>query len=153
MKTQVAIRKARSQDMAACAAIYNNWIDETPWMPRIHSQVEVQRHYKDVVYPQRRTLVAGTESVVTGFVTIDTEGFISALYLRPQYRRLGIGSLLMRNAKEELGDVVKLYCFEANTAALNFYDNHGFKEINRTDGDNEEKLPDILLEWQADDDE
>jgi ribosomal protein S18 acetylase RimI-like enzyme len=153
MSQQVAIRKARSQDMPACAAIYNDWVDEAEWLPRIQSHDDVVQFYKDVVYPQRRTLVAGTAAVVTGFATLSEDGYVAALYVRPKYRRLGIGSLLMRNAKEELGDVVKLYCFQANIAALNFYDNHGFKEINRTDGDNEEKLPDILLEWQAGEDE
>jgi ribosomal protein S18 acetylase RimI-like enzyme len=153
MSQQIAIRKARSQDMVQCAAIFNEWVDETEWMPRLHSHDDVVRFYKDEVYPQRRTLVAGTAAMVTGYATLSEDGYVSALYVRPKYRRLGIGSLLMRNAKEELGEVVKVYSFQANTAALNFYDNHGFKEINRTDGDNEEKLADVLLEWQAGDDE
>ncbi len=153
MSQQIAIRKARSQDMAQCAAIFNEWVDETEWMPRLHSSEEVVQYYKDEIYPNHRTLVAGTAALVTGFATLTDDGFISQFYLRPKYRRLGIGSLLMRNAKTELGENAKLYCFQANTAALNFYDNHGFKEINRTDGDNEEKLADVLLEWQMGDDE
>ena len=31
------IRLAKPSDALACATIVNNWIDNTNWMPRIHS--------------------------------------------------------------------------------------------------------------------
>ena len=46
MKINAAIRSARTQDIAACAAIVNSWIDETDWMPRCHSVEDVAQHYK-----------------------------------------------------------------------------------------------------------
>lgn len=43
---------------------------------------------------------------------------------------------------------VELWTFVANTGAQSFYRREGFAEMRRTDGDNEEHLPDILYRWQ-----
>jgi len=41
-------------------------------------------------------------------------------------------------------------CFVENVDARAFYEAHGFKEVKRTSGsENEEGAPDILYEWQA----
>jgi putative acetyltransferase len=47
------------------------------------------------------------------------------------------------DANEEL----QLWTFARNEAARAFYAKRGFREIGQTDGDNEEKEPDVLLRW------
>ena len=149
MSITVSVRAARSQDMVACAEILNAWIDETPWMPRLHDPEGVVKHYRTEVAANRRTLVAVVESAIVGFATLSRDGFITALYVAPKFRRKGIGGLLLSRAKTELGAEARLWTFQANLASQAFYARHGFVESNRTSGDNEEGLPDILLEWHS----
>jgi ribosomal protein S18 acetylase RimI-like enzyme len=148
MSTEISMRSARSQDMAVCAGILNDWIDATDWMPRVHSREAVVGHYETEVATRRQTIVAVDGARVRGFITMTREGFITALYVEEASRNQGIGALLLQRAKRELTPQINLYTFEANTGARDFYARHGFSEINRTTGDNEEELPDVLLEWR-----
>jgi ribosomal protein S18 acetylase RimI-like enzyme len=149
MSGALTIRKAMSQDMAACAGILNDWIDEAEWMPRLHTRAAVVKHYQTDVASARHTLVAISGSRVRGFLTTTPDRFITALYVAQPSRRQGIGRVLLGRAKQDLGQVAMLYTFQANRGAQAFYARQGFVEINRTTGDNEESLPDILLEWRA----
>jgi ribosomal protein S18 acetylase RimI-like enzyme len=73
---------------------------------------------------------------------------VTALYVEQASRSRGIGGLLLERAKRELSPEVSLYVFQVNVGAQKFYARHGFVEINRTSGDNDENLPDILMEWR-----
>jgi hypothetical protein len=42
-----------------------------------------------------------------------------------------------------------LWTFVANAGARRFYAREGFVEARRTEGENEEGLPDVLLTWRA----
>jgi ribosomal protein S18 acetylase RimI-like enzyme len=148
MSTSVNIRNVRSQEIAACAAIHNAWIDETDWMPRLHSAEAVADYYRNSVYPDQRLMVAETAGEIAGMMSVTRDDVVSGLYVGSRFRRRGIGSHFIERAKRELGGVIKLWTFQANTNAQSFYQNRDFVEINRTDGDNEEGLPDVLLEWQ-----
>jgi ribosomal protein S18 acetylase RimI-like enzyme len=148
MSITVSMRSARSQDMAVCANIFNDWIDQTEWMPRVHTRDDIVKHYEDDEKMKRNTIVAVDGSRVRGFMTISRDGFLTALYVEQASRNQGIGGLLLARAKRELSPEVNLYTFQANAGAQKFYQRHGFVEINRTTGDNEENLPDILMEWR-----
>jgi ribosomal protein S18 acetylase RimI-like enzyme len=148
MSITVSMRSARSQDMAVCAGIFNDWIDQTEWMPRVHTRDDVVKHYEADEKMKRNTIVAVDGARVRGFMTISRDGFLTALYVEEASRNQGIGGLLLARAKRELSPEVNLYTFEANEKAQAFYKRHGFVEINRTTGDNEENLPDILMEWR-----
>lgn len=140
----IKIRAATPADAKTCATILNDWIDTTPWMPRVHPHDDVERHYREFVLPFREVLVAGDP--VCGFIAIDSdEAFVTALYVRN--KRQGIGSALLDEAKRHR-NALSLWTFQANTAAQRFYLRHGFREICRTEGDNEEELPDILYKWE-----
>ena len=148
MSVTIALRNARSQDMAVCAAILNDWIDASDWMPRVHAHEDVVKHYQTEVATRRQTLVAVDGARVRGFLTMSKDGFVTALFVEQSSRNQGIGSMLLERAKRELSPEVNLYTFQANEQARAFYQRHGFTEINRTTGDNEENLPDILMEWR-----
>ncbi len=149
MKIDAQLRPARTQDMAACAAIFNDWIDDTDWMPRVHSHADVEQHYKNTVASERRVLVVIAGNEVVGMMAVSPEPMITALYVKRSYRGQGVGKLLLDWAKREAGEHLTLWTFQKNVGAQAFYAREGFVEINRTDGDNEEGLPDILLEWRA----
>jgi GNAT superfamily N-acetyltransferase len=149
MKIDAQLRPARTQDMEACAAILNDWIDETDWMPRVHSRADVVNHYKTVVARDRKSFVVVSGNATLGFMTFTDDHLISALYVASEYRRQGVGQLMLTRAKREFDDRLELWTFQANVPAQKFYAREGFVEINRTDGDNDEGLPDIMLEWRG----
>ncbi|MGR3468408.1 MAG: GNAT family N-acetyltransferase [Shimia sp.] len=138
------IRPARARDAGACAAILNAWIDAASWMPRCHPHADVRRHYREDVLPSREVWVLDDGGVI-GFAALSSDGFVTALYVaRPGE---GYGARLLDRVKEGR-DTLKLWTFVANEGAQRFYLRQGFREVRRTEGDNEEGLPDILYHWE-----
>lgn len=137
-------RPGRPQDAIACATIVNDWIDTRPWMPRVHTRRDVEAFYRDFVFARRRVWVVGDP--VAGFMALDSgEGVVTALYVARTGQ--GLGRILLDHAKRGR-DALDLWTFQANEGARRFYAREGFIEVRRTDGDNEEGLPDVLLRWE-----
>lgn len=84
-----------------------------------------------------------------GFASVEgTE--LEHLYLRPDVRRRGIGSLLLAKAREISPEELTLHVFQRNTDARAFYERYGFTAVDFNDGSrNEEKEPDVLYRWTA----
>lgn len=143
-----ACRPANAQDMQACAAILNRWIDETPWMPRLHSHAAVERHYREEVYGRSDVVVADGAGAVAGFIALSEDHDVTALYVDGAMRGKGCGRALLDWAKAKHPDGLRLWVFQANSAAQRFYARAGLREVRRVGGGNEEDLPDILLEWR-----
>lgn len=143
----VRIRQGAETDAGAIATILSDWIDETAWMPRIHTRQE-DRAFGAFLLEKTAVTVAVDGTSVVGFMACrGTE--IEALYLARNARGNGHGSALIQHAKaahNQLG----LWCFAANLRAHAFYARHGFVEVERSDGSgNDEKLPDIRFKWSA----
>ncbi len=143
--TRIIIEPATNVDANACAGILSSWIDDTPWMPRIHSH-ETDLKFVTNLVESGRTIVARQNDTVSGFLHRDDDE-ITALYVARDARRQNIGTHLLRHT-QGVCDRLGLWTFQANTAAQKFYEKAGFKATSRTDGDNEENLPDIRFEWQ-----
>lgn len=146
--SSIICRPARIEDMRACATILNRWIDATPWMPRIHDG-DVERHYQETLIAKRDVHIAEYEGAVAAFIALSEDQYVSALYAERRKRGKGCGKALLDLAKEKHPTGLKLWTFEANKDARRFYSREGFSEIRRTNGDNEEGLPYILLECRA----
>ena len=145
---EAALRPATANNAPAIAAILNDWIDETPWMPRIHTPAEVEAYFRDTVLAQQLCWVGMRGTAIAGFLALDpADTLVTSLYLAPSARGAGLGKALLNRAKAECPTGLGLWTFVANTGARRFYQREGFREVARTDGDNEEGLPDILLRW------
>lgn len=142
------IRQGGPADAEACAGIVNDWIDDTPWMPRIHTRDEIRAFVRKQI-PERVVLVAERDCVVTGYLTLTPDDIVFALYVARSERGRGTGKTLMDAAKAARPGGLTLWAFRHNLGARRFYAREGFVEIRRTDGDNEEGLPDILFGWSA----
>lgn len=139
------LRPATPLDAGRVGAILSAWIDETPWMPRIHTRAEDIAHADMMV--QRGWVTVSESETITGFLARD-EDDIHALYIAPDARGQGIGTRLLTDAMQH-NDHLTLWTFQANTRAQAFYERHGFTETDRTDGaGNDEGLPDIRYQWQ-----
>lgn len=143
MSLPAPIRRGKASDAPACAAILNDWIDDRDWMPRVHTRQDVVAFYQDFVFRKREVWVAGDP--VTGFLGLDPErGEVTTLYVATP--GCGIGKALLDHAK--LGRAsLTLWTFQTNDGARRFYAREGFREVAFTDGENEERLPDVQLRW------
>ena len=121
-------------------AILSDWIDATPWVPRLHTRDE------DAAFCASLVPCAHVSDEVDGFIALDGE-VIPALYVAQEARRQGHGRALLDHAKSG-ADRLSLWTFAANAEAIAFYAAQGFSEIARTGGENDEGLPDVRLEWR-----
>ena len=120
-----------------------------PDFPELHSASEDLVFFRDVVFEKNQIFIAknADSGETTGFIAFNTE-WIDHLYLLPESQSKGIGARLLHLAQQSTGHL-RLWTFQRNDVARSFYKKHGFIEIKETDGtENEEKQPDVLMEWR-----
>jgi putative acetyltransferase len=147
---EIEFRLAHQYEMETVARVYRTSITHVlPDLSNTHTPDEDIAFFRDKVFPENKIFLAvdRTNSTMAGFIAF-TSVWINHLYLLPNYRRCGIGKRLLDLAKSETNHLY-LWAFQKNQTARNFYIKYGFFEIKQTDGlDNEEKEPDVLLEWR-----
>ena len=141
----VKLRPAVAGDAASLGAILSDWIDTTPWMPRLHTRDE-DRGFVGHLIVTTEVTVAELGGDPAGFLARDREE-IPALYVAVAARGQRTGSALLQQAQSVVRRLT-LWTFQANAGAIRFYHRAGFSEAERTDGArNDEKLPDVRLVW------
>ena len=146
---ETRIRVADAADAAAIARIHQDSRAATmPYLPpQQRSHDEVTAWIRDIVLRQCRTWVAVREAEIVGYAALDGD-LLEDLYLRPDLRRQGIGTLLLEEVRRHRPDGISLYVFQQNTGARAFYERHGFTVFDTSDGGrNMEHLPDMTLRW------
>lgn len=144
-----AIRRAVAGDAAAVAYVHMTSRAATmPYLPpqkRTHDQVT--RWVADVLLVECRTWVAVRGAEILGYAALRGD-VLEDLYLRPDVRRRGVGTLLLDEARRSSPEGVSLHVFQENTDARAFYEHHGFVVLDTGDGSrNMESLPDMTLRW------
>lgn len=148
----VTFRAATEADALRIAEIYLNSRKQfLPYAPLAHTDDEIREWTAQVLIPSGRVTVAVDNGSIVGFLAVSNDnsyGWIDQIYLDPSVTGAGLGSDLVKLAKNQVAPPIRLYTFQQNEAARRFYRRHGFREIELTDGSgNEEKTPDVLLEW------
>jgi ribosomal protein S18 acetylase RimI-like enzyme len=143
------IRLAVAADAAAVARIHMTSRASTmPYLPsqkRNHEQVS--RWVEDVLLKTCRMWVAVRNAEILGYAALEAD-MLEHLYLRPDDRRQGIGTLLLDEVRRHRPDGVSLHVFQQNTGARAFYERNGFTVLDTSDGrGNMENLPDVTLRW------
>ena len=139
------LRPATPLDAGRIGAIMSAWIEETPWVPALHSRAEDIAHAGTMI--DRGWITVAENHAVAGYIAREGD-HVHALYVDPAARSRGIGTSLIRDAMQRR-DTLKLWTFVANTGAQRFYTRLGFVETHRTDGaENDENLPDIHYQWK-----
>lgn len=118
-----------------------------PWLPDLHTPAEEEQYWRMHLLPNCTILGAAMANRLVGVIAYG-DNWIEQLYILPGFQGMGIGSLLLGRAKEEM-DEIRLWTFRRNIGARAFYEKHGFTAEEETDGaDNEEREPDVLYHWR-----
>ena len=124
-----------------------------PWLPDVHTPEDDRRYLREVVLPRMEVWVAEADGVVAGFTTLGTRDgvdFMEHLYVAPAHQRRGIGTALVERAKERRPAGFRLWVFQRNAGARDFYERHGLRLVELSDGSgNEAREPDALYEWSG----
>lgn len=100
------------------------------------------------ILPDVDAWLAEDDGRIVGYALLDGD-FLSHLYIAPDAQGQGVGAALLERAKELRPDGLRLWVFQKNERARRFYERHGFRLLEETDGaDNMEREPDALYGWQ-----
>jgi GNAT superfamily N-acetyltransferase len=123
--------------------------DGTQLPPTIRSRAEVRKWFAEVLVPDAQTWIALDDGRIVAVLTLDGDD-LDQLYVVPEAAGQGVGSALVDLAKDLRPGGLALWTFQSNLRAQEFYRQHGFAEVRRTDGaENEEKVPDVRMVWGA----
>ncbi len=120
------------------------------YLPRIRTDEKSGESFVRVVVEQQETWVADVQGVIAGFGAL-TDSMLEHLYVHPDHQGRGIGTLLLDQGKRRRPEGFRLWLFQQNEGARRFYERHGFRLVELTDGSaNQEGVPDALYEWLPD---
>ena len=141
------IRPASAGDFRRLAELHILARYDMVYLPHVHSFVSVERWMRESVIPRQQVWVAEIDGALVGYASL-CDGFLTNLYVHPSHQRRGIGAALLNEVKSATPDGFRFWVFEANQAAIRFYERHGARTVRMTDGSkNEERLPDRLMCW------
>ena len=141
------IRRARRGDAAAVAEIWLTAFRSTYRFLPAHTDAEVRGWVADTLLPETEAWIATHAGAPIGFIALGDRS-IEQLYLLPDWTGRGIGSRLVGLAQARRPDGLELWTFQVNTGARRFYERHGFRAVELTDGSgNEEHEPDVRYVW------
>ena len=152
--TGLNIRRAKRSDSAEVAEIYLRARKKfLPYAPLAHPDDEVRHWVAEALIPGTDVWIAVVAGRIAGMIALSYDGrntWIDQFYLDPDEVGKGIGSELLLFAKKRSESPIRLYCFQENLAARQFYERRGFTAIEFGDGSaNEENCPDVLYEWRV----
>jgi GNAT superfamily N-acetyltransferase len=146
-----AIRRGGAEDARAAADLYLRAREaalRAGSIPAgVHDDEDVRGYFASHIVEDCELWVAHDDGgALTGILVLEDD-WVEQLYVEAGLTGHGIGSRLLEVAKRERPRGLRLWTFATNTGAQRFYERHGFIEVRRTDGrDNEERAPDILYE-------
>lgn len=116
--------------------------------PGVHPVEDMRRWMGAVVFAQQEVWVAdaGDPDGLVGLMVLGRPDWVEHLYVDEAHTGRGLGSRFIELALQELGGDAQLWTFQSNSGACRFYERHGFRAVQRTDGDNEEGAPDVLYQ-------
>ncbi|MCD6072833.1 MAG: hypothetical protein K0S42_3349 [Microvirga sp.] len=141
------LRRAAQADMEAVARLHRH-VRKTclPYLPELHTPQQDLMFFKEHVFPASTIWLAEDEDRLIGFAAWK-EDWLDHLYVDPAWHGRGIGSALLTAVREGV-DELNLWTFQANTQARRFYERHGFRLVELTDGSrNEERTSDAHYRW------
>lgn len=150
----VSLRSAKAADAPRVASLLiDTHAAFMPYAPSAHTDAEVRDWVETHLISSGGVMVAEIDGKVVAAMAAEqseTLSWITQMAVDPTLVGQGIGTLLLAHAMCTLPLPIRLYTFQPNGGARRFYERHGFKAIEFTDGQaNEERCPDVLYELKA----
>lgn len=145
----VSIRVANANDVDAIMAVFVASRHEAmAYLPVLYTPAEIRFWIAEIMLNQNEVLVATRGHDIMGFVAI-TPSTLNHLYVLPKEQGRGLGTILLRTAKERAVQGLRLNVFQRNHRAREFYERQGFQLVELRDGSqNEEREPDAVYAWR-----
>jgi putative acetyltransferase len=106
-----------------------------------------RERWRNELVPAASIVVAEQADALTGFVTIDSQGYLDQLVVDPEQWGSPLADALVEEAKRLSPDGVTLLVNEDNARAIRFYRRNGFahagEDVNPTSG-----RPVLRMEWK-----
>jgi GNAT superfamily N-acetyltransferase len=146
---RIEIREAKSCNASDIADIHQTArLDAIPGLHQPHTAEETRQWFaRAVAHRAGAWWVALIRDEIVGYLLIDGEN-LDHLYVRPSRQRCGVGSALLNHARSLSPQRLELWTFQRNANARAFYEAHGFRAVDFTDGRNEENEPDVKYVWE-----
>jgi ribosomal protein S18 acetylase RimI-like enzyme len=147
MRTGLQITQAAPDDAVELTEIHiAARRDAMPYLPEVHTDAETAAWFAGRLSAVPEAFcIARYAYRIVGYLALRGV-HLDDLYVRPRHQGRGVGSALLARAKTLSPRRLELATFQDNARARAFYEARGFREVRRTDGDNEEGLPDIHYE-------
>lgn len=144
------LRRARPSDAGAIAALHlAARLHAMPYLRTKHGDEEVRAWMRDTLLPRAEVWVAEIAGRPVGYLAL-ADDVLDQLYVGPGDQGQGVGSLLLAKAKALRPASLRLYAFQRNHRARDFYETRGFVPVGFSNGaGNEEHEPDVLYEWRG----
>jgi GNAT superfamily N-acetyltransferase len=148
---KVVIRKAKCIDAIQVINLcknsivdeYGHFLTQEAMRPWCEGR-KMDNYVKDMI---PNMFVAEINQQIVGVVTIEFT-LIGLIWVEKEFRRRGVGSLLMRRAEKELVlrgfDLARVECFEPNIVGLSFYESCGWS-VHHTRFDDDARVNVVVL--------
>ncbi|EMX6283522.1 GNAT family N-acetyltransferase [Providencia rettgeri] len=102
---------------------------------------------RNIYIPSTMTRVFSEDNTILGFYCLSDQ-LLNALFVSPSHQNIGIGSMLLSDAKKH-NNKLNLAVYKENKQAISFYKKHHFT-IKSEEIDPHTKQLELLMEWVAD---
>jgi GNAT superfamily N-acetyltransferase len=141
------VRLARTGESDTIAEVFIASFRGLAFLPAIHTDDQIRVWIRDQMVPAHEVWVAELDGRVAGYAALAGD-MLGHIYVHPDEQNRGVGTALLGVVKRERPGGFRLWVFQKNEGARRFYERHGCRRVELTDGSgNEEKEPDAQYEW------
>ncbi len=128
MNREIIIRKDKKEDHNILREIFYDirksefdWCDEN----------KISMEDFDISTMGEEIFVAEVKDIIVGFASVwEEDNFVHNLFVKKEYRKLGVGKLLLDEVKRKFGTPLTLKCVKENENAVSFYNKNGWIILN-----------------------
>jgi len=146
------LRPARPEEKDVLARLFQRARNGWTFVPPVPDET-LPRIAADLFERHEEVWLAEEDGRPLGFLAIrrsqqNGREVLEKLYVEPEAQNRGVGAALLDQAKALRPEGFVLWVFQKNEGARRFYERHGFRLVELTDGaDNMEQEPDALYRW------
>lgn len=148
MSGALHLRPYRPEDEAASIDLWHRtWQQAYPQIDFAARLAWWRERWRRDLVPKAQIVVAEQDGALTGFVTIDDDGYLDQLVVDPDHWGSDAARLLVNEAKRLSPSHITLLVNKDNARAIRFYERNGFAhagdDVNPTSG-----RPVLKMEWK-----